>query len=100
MKLVVPLKLRIVLFSVNIAPPPTVEPSNGHCPKVALLSKMVVFPVNVRLLLEAPPSTLVPQALFCMNSVTNEILQTQKNPRIALRMQMYQGSSFYANTRA
>ena len=79
MKLVVPSKLRIVLFSVNIAPPRTVQPSNGPCPKVALLSRKIVFPVNVRLLLEAPPSRMIPQALFCMNSVTNEILQTLKS---------------------
>ena len=34
--------------------------------------RLIVFPVNVRLLLEAmiaPPSTMIPHALLCVNSV-------------------------------
>ena len=72
MKLVVPLKLSTVWFNVTIAPPPNAEPPNGQCLNVALLSRKVVFPVNVRLLLEAmiaPPSLMIPQALLCVNSV-------------------------------
>ena len=65
MKLVVPLKLSTVWFNVTIAPPPNAEPPNGQCLNVALLSRKVVFPVNLRLLLKAmiaPPRILLPHA--------------------------------------
>ena len=56
----------------TIAPPPNAEPPNGQCLNVALLSRKVVFPVNLRLLLKAmiaPPRILLPHALLCLNSV-------------------------------
>ena len=64
--LVVPLKLSTVLFNMTIAPPPNAEPPNRHCLNVALLSRKVVLLLEAMI---APPSTMIQQALLCVNSV-------------------------------
>ena len=62
MKFVVPLKLSTVWFNVSITPPSNTEPPNAQ------LSRKVVFPLNVRLLLIAPPNA-IQWPLLCVNSV-------------------------------